>query len=66
MGATGGIGAATVLRLAHSGWDMIAAARSQEKADVLVAAAAGRSRTACGWIWRTPGYECRWWSSVLS
>ncbi|SFN95784.1 Short-chain dehydrogenase [Streptomyces sp. cf124] len=41
-GATSGIGAATVLRLAHLGWDVIATARSQEKADVLVAAAAGR------------------------
>ncbi|MGW7440860.1 SDR family NAD(P)-dependent oxidoreductase [Streptomyces sp. NPDC054849] len=41
-GATGGIGAATVLRLAGSGWDVIATARSQEKADVLVAAAARR------------------------
>ncbi|MEU9305892.1 SDR family NAD(P)-dependent oxidoreductase [Streptomyces sp. NPDC048269] len=41
-GATGGIGAATVLRLAGSGWDVIGTARSQEKADALVAAAAGR------------------------
>ncbi|MFF8281008.1 SDR family NAD(P)-dependent oxidoreductase [Streptomyces lateritius] len=41
-GATGGIGAATVLRLAHLGWDVIATARSQQKADVLLAAAAGR------------------------
>ncbi|MGW7357166.1 SDR family NAD(P)-dependent oxidoreductase [Streptomyces sp. NPDC054802] len=41
-GATGGIGAATVLRLAGSGWDVIGSARTQEKADVLVAAAAVR------------------------
>ncbi|MFF3417873.1 SDR family NAD(P)-dependent oxidoreductase [Streptomyces sp. NPDC002698] len=41
-GATGGIGASTALRLAGSGWDVIGTARSQEKADALVAAAAGR------------------------
>lgn len=43
-GATGGIGAATALRLAGSGFDVIATARSQEKADVLIAAAAARGR----------------------
>ncbi|MGI5365138.1 SDR family NAD(P)-dependent oxidoreductase [Streptomyces iakyrus] len=41
-GTRGGIGAVTVLRVAHLGWDVIATERSQEKADVLVAAAAGR------------------------
>ena len=41
-GATGDIGAATALRLAGLGWDVIATARSQEKAHVLVAAAARR------------------------
>ncbi|MFD3701173.1 SDR family NAD(P)-dependent oxidoreductase [Streptomyces sp. NPDC058646] len=41
-GATGGIGAATALRLAGVGWDVIATVRSHEKADVLLAAAAGR------------------------
>ncbi|MCZ1003278.1 SDR family oxidoreductase [Streptomyces mirabilis] len=41
-GATGGIGAATVLRLAGCGFDVIGTARSQEKADVLGATAAAR------------------------
>ncbi|MGX1885747.1 SDR family NAD(P)-dependent oxidoreductase [Streptomyces sp. NPDC055287] len=41
-GATGGIGAATALRLAGLGWDVIGTARSQDKADALVVAAAGR------------------------
>lgn len=38
-GATGGIGAATALRLAGCGFDVIGTARSQEKADGLLAAA---------------------------
>nr|WP_253267657.1 SDR family NAD(P)-dependent oxidoreductase [Streptomyces asoensis] len=41
-GATGGIGAATALRLAGLGWDVIGTARNQEKADLLVSAAARR------------------------
>ncbi|MFD9357922.1 SDR family NAD(P)-dependent oxidoreductase [Streptomyces sp. NPDC060031] len=41
-GATGGIGAATALRLAGLGWDVIGTARNQDKADALLAAAAGR------------------------
>ncbi|KPI22867.1 Estradiol 17-beta-dehydrogenase [Actinobacteria bacterium OV320] len=41
-GATGGIGAATALRMAGLGWDVIGTVRSQEKADVLAAAAARR------------------------
>ncbi|MFI6006339.1 SDR family NAD(P)-dependent oxidoreductase [Streptomyces sp. NPDC051366] len=44
-GATGGIGAATAVRLAGLGWDVIGTARSQAKADVLVAAAAGEGLT---------------------
>ncbi|WP_405541084.1 SDR family NAD(P)-dependent oxidoreductase [Streptomyces phaeochromogenes] len=43
-GATGGAGAATALRLAGGGFDVIGTARSQEKADALVAAAAARGR----------------------
>ncbi|MET7982092.1 SDR family oxidoreductase [Streptomyces sp. NPDC005070] len=39
-GATGGIGMVTALRLARRGFDVIGTARSQVKADVLVAAAA--------------------------
>jgi NAD(P)-dependent dehydrogenase (short-subunit alcohol dehydrogenase family) len=41
-GATGGIGASTALRLAGLGWDVIGTARSREKAEALVASAAGR------------------------
>ena len=44
-GATGGIGAATALRLAGCGFDVIGTARSQEKADALVAAAAASGRS---------------------
>ncbi|MEJ8645373.1 SDR family NAD(P)-dependent oxidoreductase [Streptomyces sp. MS1.HAVA.3] len=44
-GATGGIGAATALRLAGAGFDVIGTARSREKADVLVAAAVARGRS---------------------
>lgn len=47
-GATGGIGVATVLRLAGAGFDVIGTARSQEKADDLIAAAG-----ACGRSLRT-------------
>ncbi|WP_255306539.1 SDR family oxidoreductase [Streptomyces sp. Wb2n-11] len=43
-GATGGIGASTALRLAGCGFDVIGTARSQEKADGLLAAAAARGR----------------------
>ncbi|WP_329438284.1 SDR family NAD(P)-dependent oxidoreductase [Streptomyces canus] len=46
-GATGGIGAATVLRLAGAGFDVIGTGRSQEKADDLIAAAAARGRLLC-------------------
>ncbi|WP_331765857.1 SDR family NAD(P)-dependent oxidoreductase [Embleya sp. NBC_00896] len=41
-GASGGIGAATALRLAATGWDVIGTVRSREKADALVAAAVER------------------------
>ncbi|WP_328484238.1 SDR family oxidoreductase [Streptomyces sp. NBC_00377] len=44
-GATGGIGEATALRLAGAGFDVIATARSQEKADDLIAAAGARGRS---------------------
>lgn len=44
-GASGGIGAATALRLAGAGFDVIGTVRDQEKAEVLVAAAAARGRS---------------------
>lgn len=44
-GATGGIGVATVLRLAGAGFDVIGTARSQEKADHLIASAGARGRS---------------------
>lgn len=43
-GATSGIGLATALQLARTGWDVVATARTTTRADTVHAAAAGPRR----------------------